>query len=379
MVPLTVPATHPTLPFADTATRVVRPVQADAPRGWSAHLVRPGDSLFDLALRHRTSVDALVSYNGLGSASAVLRPGQRLMVPAGTSSSARVTTTSVGADDTHVVRPGETLGGIAERASVSVAALMRANGLTSRAVILPGQRLVVPEGRAVAKARVKHDRGQAARTSSRVVTVREGDSVAAIADRYGVSVASILKANGLASGGLIQPGQRLRIVGVSAAASPAPAASQAGPDAGRIAAAAAANRRYLAAHPGPGRSAVKDMVRQEARRQGVDPRLALAVAWQESRWTQRAVSEANALGVMQCLPSTGRWVSSMVGRDLDLLDTRDNITCGVALLRSLQRSAHTEEETIAAYYQGLTSVRERGHFDDTRAYVASVQRHRDRM
>ena len=60
-------------------------------------------------------------------------------------------------------------------------------------------------------------------------------------------------------------------------------------------------------------------------------------------------------------------------RRLDLLDTRDNITCGVALLRSLNRSARTQDEVIAAYYQGLTSVRERGYYDDTRLYVRQVR------
>ena len=121
------------------------------------------------------------------------------------------------------------------------------------------------------------------------------------------------------------------------------------------------------------------MIISTAQAHGVDPRLALAIGWQESRWSQRAVSEANAIGVMQCLPSTGQWVGSLIGRDLNLLSTQDNITCGVVLLRSLTRSTSSESEAIAAYYQGLSSVRSRGLYEDTKDYVASVLAHKQQM
>jgi LysM repeat protein len=44
----------------------------------------------------------------------------------------------------HVVREGETLGGIAERFGVPLSSLLNANGLTSRSVIRPGQSLRIP-------------------------------------------------------------------------------------------------------------------------------------------------------------------------------------------------------------------------------------------
>jgi hypothetical protein len=45
--------------------------------------------------------------------------------------------------------------------------------------------------------------------------------------------------------------------------------------------------------------------------------------------------------------------------------------CGVALLRMLTRAAPLGQ-AIAGYYQGLSSVRTRGMYRDTRQYVASV-------
>jgi len=44
----------------------------------------------------------------------------------------------------------------------------------------------------------------------------------------------------------------------------------------------------------------------------------------------------------------------------------------VIILRSLTRSARTENEAIAGYYQGLFSVQKHGMYVDTKQYVASV-------
>ena len=121
------------------------------------------------------------------------------------------------------------------------------------------------------------------------------------------------------------------------------------------------------------------MIVATARRHGVDPRLALAISWQESGWNQRQVSVANAIGTMQVIPSSGEWASQMVGRRLNLLNTQDNITAGVAIIRSLTRSAKNLDQAIAGYYQGLYSVQRNGMYTDTKQYVAAIKAHRARM
>jgi soluble lytic murein transglycosylase-like protein len=82
---------------------------------------------------------------------------------------------------------------------------------------------------------------------------------------------------------------------------------------------------------------------------------------------------ANAIGVMQVIPSSGQWASDLVGRRLDLLDARDNVTAGVVILKALTRSASSRRQAIAGYYQGLASVRARGMYVDTKAYVRSIE------
>ena len=101
--------------------------------------------------------------------------------------------------------------------------------------------------------------------------------------------------------------------------------------------------------------------------------LALAVAYQESGFDHSQVSPANAIGTMQVIPSSGQWASDLVGRQLNLLDPRDNVTAGVAILKSLLTTSPDLPSAIAGYYQGATSVHQNGMFADTRLYVANVR------
>ena len=116
-----------------------------------------------------------------------------------------------------------------------------------------------------------------------------------------------------------------------------------------------------------------------ARAMGVDPRLAQAVAFQESGFNHTAVSPANAIGTMQVIPSSGQWAGELVGRPLDLLDPDDNVVAGVAILRALVRVSPDLPSAIAGYYQGAASVKRNGMFADTRRYVANVQTHMTRF
>jgi soluble lytic murein transglycosylase-like protein len=134
----------------------------------------------------------------------------------------------------------------------------------------------------------------------------------------------------------------------------------------------AENRRVLADRSHPSKAEVRQMVAATARRHGVSPSLAVAVAYHESGFQQRVVSGVNAIGVMQVLPSTGRVLSRQHGRSLDLLSTQDNITAGVLLLRQLIRSEGTADGALAGYYQGLGSISRKGILPQTHDYIRSI-------
>jgi soluble lytic murein transglycosylase-like protein len=77
----------------------------------------------------------------------------------------------------------------------------------------------------------------------------------------------------------------------------------------------------------------------EARRHDLDPRLVLAVVHVESRYDTYAVSNMDAMGLMQILPSTGEWLAPQVGVEWQgpqtLFDPISNVRLGVAYLRML--------------------------------------------
>ena len=99
----------------------------------------------------------------------------------------------------YTVRGGDSLWTIARKHNMSVAQLSKLNRVSRKAVIRPGQRLRV------------HGKGAAQTQRTVTYTVRQGDSLGAIAQRYKVSAASIASVNGLARPDLIRPGQRLKI------------------------------------------------------------------------------------------------------------------------------------------------------------------------
>jgi len=131
-------------------------------------------------------------------------------------------------------------------------------------------------------------------------------------------------------------------------------------------------------HADASRTTVRRYVVRSARRHGVEPNLALAISWQESGWQQRRISSAGAIGAMQVMPATGRWMSLTVGRKLNIYGLGDNVTAGVSLI-DLLRGETSERRAVAAYYQGLGAVQRRGLYPSTKVYVRNVLALRHRL
>jgi LysM repeat protein len=131
-----------------------------------------------------------------------------------------------------VVNPGDTLYSIAARYGTTVEALLRANNLPNANFVYSGQRLLIPLGIPVNAAPPPLPAQPAAPQPVNNVyyTVRPGDTLAAIAARYGVSVAAIAQANGLTDWNFVWYGQRLVIPGatnINGVNAPPPAPAQA--------------------------------------------------------------------------------------------------------------------------------------------------------
>ena len=94
---------------------------------------------------------------------------------------------------------------------------------------------------------------------------------------------------------------------------------------------------------------------------GVSPKLARALAWQESGWQPHVRSSVGATGVMQVIPATRDFVELFVIGQPIPRTTDGNIRVGVAYLDHLLGEFDGNlRRAIGAYYQGPAAVRHDG-------------------
>ncbi|HYE96360.1 MAG TPA: septal ring lytic transglycosylase RlpA family protein [Rubricoccaceae bacterium] len=116
------------------------------------HVVRAGETLFAIAVRYGTTVDAIRRLNNVRGDR--IEIGQRLVVARGTTPGTptavaperpwRMNDTTIPADVVHFVSPGETLYSIAARYGLEVRALIAANPGLTTAPLVPGEMLFFP-------------------------------------------------------------------------------------------------------------------------------------------------------------------------------------------------------------------------------------------
>ena len=160
------------------------------------YIVKAGDTLYDVATAFNLSVDDLIALNGLDGSG--LSVGQVLLLKA-SGDVAPPQPLAV------TVKPGDTLWDIATEYEVGLATLSSANGLDKGSVLQPGDTLLIPGRYADTPGA---DRGGAAAPT---VTVAKGESLSVIAARYNTTVSALMAANNLRSTKLVV-GQKLHVV-----------------------------------------------------------------------------------------------------------------------------------------------------------------------
>ncbi|TPE51279.1 LysM peptidoglycan-binding domain-containing protein [Maribrevibacterium harenarium] len=188
---------------------------------WVRYTVEAGDNLLLIAKKHNTTVAVLQDVNKISSS--FIRVGQELMIPvAGNkmesytlSSHQRLLAKQSNAPSSnrlkvnYTVESGDSLWSIAKRYNTDTKTLARWNSMGLGDPLMPGKKLVVW---------LKPEKGAAAPTSRTVLkrvvyTIRSGDSLAGVAQRFKVSVADIRDWNpDLAKKKYIQPGDKVTMM-----------------------------------------------------------------------------------------------------------------------------------------------------------------------
>lgn len=229
----------------------------------AVHRIYPGHTLGKLAKRYHVAIEAICHANDI-TASHALHPGDRLVIPARAdedgsqareqretllsggkakppsakrkvekSRTEKKGSRKVGDPKVHRVYPGQTLGMIARRYHVSIAAISHANGMSRSDTIRPGDDLVIPargdedgSQAAAARARLLGKAEPASRNTEaptpkssarrktatpKVHVVAKGHTLGKIASRYRVSVDALCRANEMTRATPLQLHQELVI------------------------------------------------------------------------------------------------------------------------------------------------------------------------
>ena len=148
------------------------------------YTVKSGDTLSAIASKYNTTVDKLVSINGISNPN-LISVGQVLKLKGELSTG----------NKTYTVVAGDNLSSIANRFNTTVERICSLNGISNPNLIYAGQVLKL----------------DGAIDNSIYHTVEHGEYLSLIASRYGVTVISICKLNNISNPDLIYAGQKLKI------------------------------------------------------------------------------------------------------------------------------------------------------------------------
>ena len=162
-------------------------------------VVRPGETLSEIADRHGVSLTRLMQANGISNADLVV-VGQRLTIP-GSAAASRPTGAA-----TVTVQAGDTLSDIAAREGVGLSQLMQANGISNADLVVVGQRLSIPGRRAAAPAAAARPNQPTA-----TYTVKSGEILSEIAARFNTSTERLIQLNAIRDPNLVISGTRLQV------------------------------------------------------------------------------------------------------------------------------------------------------------------------
>ncbi len=222
------------------------PLATPAPQ---IHVVQQGETLNAIAHQYGLTAAELAEANGI-TLSSILSLGQELVIPG--QSAAPVAAEDVAAPSApeatlpaeptamplvHVVQQRDTLGALAVRYDVSAEEIAQANGISLTTVLSLGQELVIP-GQSVAPVATEPahiETGEGTPSVQRTAqptaeptptpaplrhVVAQGDTLGALAVRYGVSAEEIARANGISLTSLLGLGEELIIPGETAEPTP---------------------------------------------------------------------------------------------------------------------------------------------------------------
>ncbi len=193
------------------------------------YTVVSGDGLYAIARKTGTSIDDLLSLNGL-SLNSTIYPGQVLTLSGNSEAAPAAESTESTAEESqeevatpeettpstnakmYYVHSGDSLYRIAHNHGISLSTLLEWNNLSVDSIIHPGQGLIVSDGSSPSSEQAEESTSSSEETASEstetTYTVQPGDGLWRIAKNHGLTLDELKLLNQLTSN-IIQPGQVL--------------------------------------------------------------------------------------------------------------------------------------------------------------------------
>lgn len=189
------------------------------------HTVKSGDTLGGLAERYDVSVQQLREWNQMGTESKIM-VGQRLrIVPPTNVAPTKPKPATATRSEVYVVKSGDTLSGIADKHGLKLSQLANYNDIPATTKVQTGQKLwLVPNkttGNQTASTAPARD------TQATTYTVKSGDTLTGVANRFGITKEVIAAANGMKPTDGLVAGRALTIPTAKGKTAPVKAATKA--------------------------------------------------------------------------------------------------------------------------------------------------------
>jgi cell wall-associated NlpC family hydrolase len=169
------------------------------------HVVEPGETLLALADSYDVSIATIAWSNRLMDPDRIT-PGQRLLIPSGNTV-------------VHPVREGDTVKLVAARYETDAVELANANQLSPDAIEEPitTSQLIVPNPKLPDVSEIGAPEGKMASAvkNALVYEVQDGDTLLSLANQFGVTVPTLLRANGIDDPDSLSIGTKLRVMPAS--------------------------------------------------------------------------------------------------------------------------------------------------------------------
>jgi LysM repeat protein len=262
---------------------------------------------------------------------------------------------------TVTVAPGQTLTQIARSYGTTVPVLASVNGLSDPNSVEAGTVLQVPSS-----ASTPATSTPSTPASPSTVVVAPGQSLWSIAHHYGITVAALASANGIADSAHVLVGAKLAIPSAFSLVSlPTAVSGNSNSSSSTLPTALLAQPELLTLFP---------TFRRWSSYFGVSAPLLEGMCWWESGWQAGVVSPTGAVGIGQLEPITVLTLTSELGNlALNPDSASDNIEMAAAYLQQLLvENGGNQSLALADYYQGRASVTQSGMLPSTQQYVHGV-------